>query len=134
MINEAWYLVDLPGYGYAKVSKNQRRKFETMLKGYLTQRQNLLTVFVLVDSRIPPQDLDVEFIEYLGMSQIPLTIVFTKIDKLNYQELQKSIAQFENRLLESWEELPQAFYTSSQTGDGTEEILEYIEETNQVME
>lgn len=129
MVNNEWYLVDLPGYGYAKVSKTQRKKFERMIADYTLLRTNLMTVFVLVDSRLEPQDADLEFIEFLGVSGIPLAIIFTKMDKLNQSETAKNINRYKEKLLETWEELPVIFQTSAKTGKGTEKVLDYIEKT-----
>ena len=125
-INENWYLVDLPGYGYAKVSKNMRKDFEKTLFNYLRKRENLYGVFVLIDSRIPPQANDMEFISRLGELQIPFVIVFTKIDKVTQKQLNDNTKAFKNEMLKTWEELPACFYTSATTKRGREEILEYI--------
>jgi GTP-binding protein len=132
MINGEWYLVDLPGYGYAKRSKSERAKWEKMIRGYLLNRQNMMSVFVLVDARHDPQKNDLEFIEWLGMSKIPFVIVFTKADKLSKNQLEQSIAKYKKTLLGSWEELPPMIVTSSETGLGKDEILDYIEENNKV--
>ena len=125
-INESWYLVDLPGYGYAKVSKGTRRDFEKTLFNYLCKRENLYCVFVLIDSRIPPQANDLEFISRLGELQIPFAIVFTKTDKTTQKQLNDNTRAFKNELLKTWEELPACFYTSSTTKRGREEIIEFI--------
>jgi GTP-binding protein len=132
IINHAWYLVDLPGYGYAKVSKGQRHKFEKLLSDYVLLRKNLMTVFVLVDSRLEPQDSDLEFIEFLGVSEIPLAIVFTKTDKLSQSEVAKNFNRFKEKMLETWEELPMIFHTSSKTKKGTHKLLDYIDATNEL--
>lgn len=129
VVNHEWFLVDLPGYGYAKVSKTQRNKFNKLISDYVLLRKNLMTVFVLVDSRLDPQDSDIEFIEFLGISEIPIAIVFTKIDKLTQSDFAKNIKKFKDKMLETWEEMPITFYTSSKTGKGTDKILEYIDET-----
>jgi len=126
LINESWYLVDLPGYGYAKVSKNMRKEFNKKLFNYLIKRENLYCVFVLIDSRIPPQAIDMEFISRLGELQIPFAIVFTKTDKTTQKQLNDNIKAFKNEMLKTWEELPPCFYTSSMTKQGREEILEFI--------
>jgi len=126
MINDSWYLVDLPGYGYAKVSKNTRKDFNKTLFNYLIKRENLYCVFVLIDSRIPPQAIDMEFIGNLGQLNIPFAIVFTKIDKTTQKQLSDNITAFKNEMLKTWEELPVCFYTSSNTKQGREEILEFI--------
>lgn len=130
-VDASWYLVDLPGYGYARVSKRARRGFEKMIQDYITKRQNLISVFVLVDSRHAPQALDLEFMEFLGISAIPFVIVFTKIDKLNQNQRKKNIEAYKKKLLESWEALPPTFVTSSETGAGREDLLAYIEENLQ---
>jgi GTP-binding protein len=132
LINKEWYLVDLPGYGYAKRSKTERQKWNRMIRGYILKRQNLLTVFLLVDVRHEPQKNDLEFMEWLGLSQIPFVIVFTKKDKLNKNQQEANLRRYKNKLLESWEELPPIFIVSSKTGSGKDEILDYIEETNQL--
>ena len=125
-INERWYLVDLPGYGYAKVSKNQRKDFDKTLFNYLSKRENLHCVFVLIDSRIPPQIIDMKFINRLGEMQIPFAIVFTKTDKTTQKQLSDNTKAFKTEMLKTWEELPPCFYTSSNTKSGREEILEFI--------
>ncbi len=132
LINKEWYLVDLPGYGFAKRSKTERQKWNRMIRGYILKRPNLLSVFLLVDIRHEPQKNDLEFIEWLGLSQIPFAIVFTKEDKLNKPRLENNLREYKKRLLEEWEELPPMFTVSSRTGKGKEEILDYIEETNQL--
>jgi len=125
-VNGSWYLVDLPGYGYARVSKNMRRDFEKILFNYLCKRENLYCVFVLIDSRIPPQVIDMEFINRLGELQIPIAIVFTKTDKTTQKQLNDNTKAFMNEMLKNWEELPSCFFTSSTTRRGREEILEFI--------
>ncbi len=131
MINGDWYLVDLPGYGYAKRSKTERQKWEKMIRGYLLNSENLISTFILVDARHEPQTNDLEFINWMGMSQLPFVIVFTKADKLTGNQLQNSIAKYKKRLSENWEELPPMIITSSETGLGKDDILDYIEENNQ---
>ena len=130
-INGDWYLVDLPGYGYARISKTQREKWEKMMKGYLLNRTNLMCVFVLVDSRIPPQKIDIEFINFLGENGVPLSIIFTKTDKLSNGKLAQNVADFKNRMLQDWEELPPMFNSSSVTGFGRDIILDNIDNMNQ---
>jgi GTP-binding protein len=129
-INETWYLVDLPGYGYAKVSKSLRKDFDRTLFNYLGKRDNLYCVFVLIDSRIPPQANDMEFLACLGKMQTPFAIVFTKTDKVTQKQLSSNTRAFRNEMLKSWEELPPCFYTSAPAKLGREEILEFIEKTN----
>lgn len=130
LIDDSWYLADLPGYGYAKVSKEKRVKFHNFTLDYLRNRENLMCTFVLVDSRIKPQTIDLEFFEFCGSKQIPFVIVFTKFDKLNMKEKEKNIAVYKEKLLESWNALPPIFYTSSVKSTGREDILNFIEETN----
>ncbi|MDI9879424.1 ribosome biogenesis GTP-binding protein YihA/YsxC [Flectobacillus longus] len=130
-INEDWYLVDLPGYGYAKVSKVEREKFEKMINEYLTLRTNLVCTFVLIDVRHEPQKVDVEFMQKLGENGLPFCIIFTKADKLSNTAVNKNLAIYEQIMLETWEEMPQYFVTSSVNGTGREEILSYIDELNQ---
>ncbi len=132
LINREWYLVDLPGYGYAKRSKTERQKWNRMIRGYILKRSNLLSVFLLVDLRHEPQKADMEFIEWLGLSQIPFAIVFTKEDKLKNMQAEKSLARYKNHLLKDWEELPPMFVVSSRTGKGKDSLLAYIESTNQL--
>jgi GTP-binding protein len=128
LINKEWYLVDLPGFGYATVSKELRSDFEKMIAGYITLRKNLICVFVLIDSRHPPQKIDLEFMEWLGENNISFVVVFTKSDKLTKNELAKNIENYKQHLLQSWEELPQYFVTSSEKKNGKEELIGYIEE------
>lgn len=132
MINNNWFLADLPGYGYAKVSKEQRVKFHNFTLDYLRNRENLMCTFVLVDSRLKPQKIDLEFFEFCGTKQIPFVIVFTKMDKLNQAEKIKNIEDYKEILLESWNTLPPIFLSSAAKGSGQEEILTFIEETNQL--
>ncbi len=128
-INENWFLVDLPGYGYAKVSKTTKADFQSFIKKYFTAREQLLYGFILIDARIEPQQIDIDFMEWLGLSQIPFCIVFTKTDKISSVELQKNVAQYKRTLLKTWEEFPPYFETSAETGKGKEELLKFIEET-----
>lgn len=127
LINSSWYLVDLPGYGYAAVSKTKKASWSQMIETYLRQRENLFCTFVLIDSRIEPQKNDIEFINWLGKQQIPLALVLTKGDKITQAELGKSKKNIEMRLLKDWEELPPIFITSSEKMRGREEILAFIE-------
>lgn len=129
-INNSWYLVDLPGYGYARISKTSREKWSKMIEEYLLYRDNLMNVFLLIDSRIPPQAIDLDFINFLGLNGIPFTIVFTKIDKGKQREVDANIAVFRKRLLETWEELPEMLRSSSVTQKGKDDILNLIEEIN----
>lgn len=134
VVNNGWYLVDLPGYGYAQRSKKAREEWRVMLANYITRRRNLLCTFVLVDSRIEPQNSDIGFMEWLGENQVPFCIVFTKVDKLSKAELDKNVDSYKKRLLEEWEELPPIFITSSESKLGREEILDFIEKQNQELE
>lgn len=130
LINNEWYLVDLPGYGYAKRSKSQTEQLEHIISSYVLDRQQLTLLFVLIDSRHAPQKIDLEFIQWLGENGVPFSIIFTKADKLTKTALASNIAAYKNRLLEEWEELPQIFITSSETAHGREEVLEYINQVN----
>ena len=131
LINESWYLVDLPGYGYAKSSKKNRNKWESFIAEYFKNRRELVSAFVLIDCRHDAQKIDLEFMEWLGMNQIPFSIVFTKIDKLSSSALQKNTASYKKTMLNTWEEMPPVFHTSSSGKLGREVILNYIEEINQ---
>jgi len=131
-INKEWYLVDLPGYGYASVSKTMRAEFQAFLRDYLVKRENLICTFVLLDSRHSPQKVDVQFMEWMGQYEIPFVMVFTKTDKLNNHTFLKNMKKYEEIMLETWDELPQRFYTSSVSKSGTPEILDFIEQTNEV--
>lgn len=130
LINEEWYLVDLPGYGYAEVPKKERLKWEQFLKRYIVQRENLYCLFVLIDSRHEPQKPDLEFMEWLGISEIPFTIIFTKIDKLRQEDLKSNLENYEKKMFETWETMPGYYVSSAETGDGTNEILDFIESLN----
>lgn len=132
IVNKLWYLVDLPGYGFAKRSKTERQKWEKMIQKYILNRENMLTLFLLVDSRIEPQKIDLEFMEWLGMSNIPFVITFTKADKLKTMQLANNIGNYKKRLLQSWDEIPPIIITSSTNSDGRKDILDYIETTNKV--
>ena len=133
IINSEWYLVDLPGYGYAKRSKTEIKKLEQMIHGYILQREQLTNVFVLVDIRHEAQKIDLDFINWLGQSQIPFTIIFTKADKLSVSKAQANVAAYKRKLEETWEELPPIFVTSSESRQGRDEILNYIESINKSM-
>ena len=129
-INNEWYIVDLPGYGYAQHSKKTREQWRVMINNYIVRRRNLVCTFVLVDARLEPQNNDLGFIEWLGDSQMPFCIVFTKADKVSKAELDKNVEAFKARLLEDWEELPPIFITSAEKRTGRDEILDYIEAQN----
>ena len=130
MINDSWYLVDLPGYGYAKVSKTSRSKFQKMIEDYILERPNLINLFVLIDSRHEPQKIDLEFMEWLGENGIPFSMVFTKIDKLKANQLNKHLQVYFKKMLETWSQVPVHFSTSAETGAGKAEILSYIAQIN----
>ena len=131
IINKEWYLVDLPGYGFAKRSKKEIDKLDQMIRGYILQRDQLVNVFVLVDVRLEPQKIDLEFIEWLGLSSVPFAIVFTKADKLTANKARQAEEAYKQKLLETWEELPPIFVTSAERKEGREEVLQYIDEINQ---
>jgi len=133
IINNEWYLVDLPGYGYAKRSKTERARLEQMIAGYILQRKQLVNVFVLIDIRHDPQLIDLEFIEWLGQSQVPFCLVFTKADKLSAQKARDNVERYKQKLLETWEELPPVFITSSEKKQGRDDVLGYIEEILQMV-
>lgn len=130
IINNEWYLVDLPGYGFAKRSKKEVTKLNQMIQGYILQREQLVNVFVLIDVRLEAQNIDLEFIQWLGESSIPFAIVFTKADKLTANKVNANVAAYKKVLSETWEELPPMFVTSSEKKQGRDELLNYIEEIN----
>lgn len=129
-INDSWFLVDLPGYGYAKVSKKDRSLFAKFIYEYLEKRENLVCTFVLVDSRHDPQKIDMLFMEWLGKNQIPFVIVFTKMDKLTSSQLNKNLSKYKSEMLKTWEEIPQTFMSSAESGLGKLEIVNYIDRIN----
>lgn len=131
LINKNWFLVDLPGYGYARVSKSTKAIFQKFITDYFETREQLVCAFILIDSRLEPQKIDVEFINYLGESGIPFCLIFTKADKLGKTQVQKNVAAYKKHLLANdWEEMPQYFVTSSEDGTGKEDVLTYIESVN----
>ncbi|MBQ2065500.1 MAG: YihA family ribosome biogenesis GTP-binding protein [Paludibacteraceae bacterium] len=130
LVNGEWHIVDLPGYGFAQRGKKQREELRRMIEGYILGREQLTNLFLLIDSRLEPQQIDLEFIEWLGENGVPFSIVFTKADKLTKTALNTNIENYKERLKEDWEQLPPIFITSSQTRDGREEILNYIEQIN----
>ena len=134
LINDEWYLVDLPGYGYAQTSKNVKRDFGKMISSYILKRKNLVTVFVLVDSRHKPQKIDLEFMSWLGENGVSFSIIFTKADKLNSTQKRNCIEEYAKIMLETWESMPLTFLTSSESAMGREEVLEYIEGLNSSVE
>ena len=129
-VNEQWMLVDLPGYGYAKVSKTKRGGFQKIITSYISKRKHLVNLFVLVDSRHEPQKIDIEFMKWLGETGIPFSLVFTKLDKISSSVLNKNLTHYKKEMLKSWESMPKTFLTSAETGLGSDEILSYIEQLN----
>jgi len=134
IINNNWFLVDLPGYGYARVSKTSKKKFQKFITNYFEQRTQLVSAFVLVDIRHKPQPIDLEFMQYLGESGIPFGIIFTKVDKLKPKAMDRHVQEYCEELLKTWEELPPYFITSSSKKIGQKEVLSFIEETNNEIE
>jgi GTP-binding protein len=130
LVNEKWYIVDLPGYGYAKVSKNSRESWEKFIRNYITKRESLQCVFVLIDSRLPPQKIDIEFCCWMGEIQIPFVLAFTKSDKQSSAKTNQNIALFKKELSGWFEEIPPVFSTSAEKLQGRDEILNFIEQTN----
>lgn len=131
LINKNWFLVDLPGYGYAKVSKTAKKKFQKFITDYFEKRQQLINAFVLVDIRHEPQKIDLEFMEYMGQKGIPFAIIFTKADKLKPKVIERNVNAYTEELLKTWEETPTYFITSSTSAVGRDEVLQNIDETNQ---
>lgn len=134
IINKEWYLVDLPGYGFAKRSKTELAKLDRMIRGYILQREQLVSLFVLIDVRLEPQKVDLDFIDWLGQSRVPFAIVFTKADKLNVTKVQSNVAAYRRKLLETWEELPVMIVTSSEKKLGRDEVLDYIDGINKELD
>ena len=132
LINDSWYLVDLPGYGYASVSKGQRLEFAKFIKKYLENRKNLMCLFVLLDSRLKPQKIDMEFMQWLGEKGIPFVMCFTKQDKLSKTEAVKNLANYKKEMKQIWEKLPSIFLTSSSNKKGQVEVLKFVAETNKL--
>lgn len=130
IINKEWYLVDLPGYGYAKRSKKETQKLDQMIRGYILGREQLVNTFVLIDVRLEPQANDLEFMNWLGMSSVPFSIVFTKADKLSAQKVSQNVEAYKQKMLETWEEMPPYFVTSAEKGEGRDDVLSYIEQIN----
>lgn len=133
LINKSWHLVDLPGYGYARVSKSARASFEKFISDYLLNREQLVTVFVLLDARLEPQKIDLEFMNWCGEKQISFSMVFTKADKLSSSVLQKNLAKYKKEMIKFWAELPPVFVTSSESGLGQEKLLNYIGGINEAI-
>lgn len=132
LINDQWYIVDLPGYGYAHRSKADRDRLEAIIKNYILNRAQMTNLFVLVDSRLEPQKIDLEFMEWLGENGVPFSIVFTKMDKLGSVAGERNVAAYCEKLLETWEELPPVFQTSSEDKRGRNAILDYIAQMNRL--
>lgn len=134
LVNENWYLTDLPGYGYAKVSKVIRKDFEKLITNYILNRRNLVNLFVLVDSRHSPQKIDLEFIQWCGESGVPFSIVFTKVDKLKPSIAIQNVENYKNELRKTWADLPEMYVTSAEKKEGCDEILNFIQTTNEFLE
>ncbi len=132
IVNESWYMVDLPGYGYAKCSKEKRKELKEIIEGYLLKRWQMTNLFLLIDIRLEPQKIDLEFMQWLAENGIPFSIVFTKADKLSVTAGKRMTASYCKKLMEEWEELPPVFVSSSADGRGRDEILDYIEELNKL--
>jgi len=133
LINKKWFLVDLPCYGYARVSKSSKRIFQKFITHYFSKRQQLALAFVLIDCRHKPQKVDLDFMQWMGENQIPFSIIFTKQDKMKPNALKKNIEEYKLKMLESWEEMPTYFITSSSNGTGRDNVLNYIDEINSMM-
>lgn len=127
LVNNEWFVVDLPGYGYARASKDQRDKLRTIIENYILNREQLTNLFLLIDSRLEPQKIDLEFIDWLGTNGVPFSIIFTKTDKLGPERLKMNLKTYREKLLETWEELPPIFVTSAEKRTGRDEVLDYIE-------
>lgn len=132
-INDDWFLVDLPGYGYARASRKEKTDFQSIITDYIRKRENLACLFTLIDSRLEPQKIDLRFINWLGTYEVPFALIFTKTDKISASQLEKSKKKYESVLMETWEELPRFFNTSAPKKRGKEEILDYINEINQTL-
>ncbi len=130
IINKEWYLVDLPGYGFAKRSKKEVQKIDQMIRGYILGREQLVNVFVLIDVRLEPQAIDLEFMNWLGMSSVPFSIVFTKADKLTSAKVRANVEAYKKKMMETWEEMPPHFVTSAESREGRDDVLGYIEQIN----
>ena len=133
LINKNWFLVDLPGYGYARVSKSSKRIFQKFITQYFSKRQQLALAFVLIDCRHKPQKVDLEFMQWMGENQVPFSIIFTKQDKMKPNALTKNIEDYKLKMLESWEEMPNYFITSSSNGTGRDKVLNYMSEINSLV-
>ena len=133
LINNEWHLVDLPGYGFARVGQSNRERLKSIIEDYILEREQLTNLFILLDCRHEPQKIDLEFIEWAGENGVPFALVFTKADKLSKGKLASNIESYKQTLLESWEELPPIFITSSEAKEGREELLNYIEDINKTI-
>jgi GTP-binding protein len=133
LVNDSWHLVDLPGYGYAKISKTEKSKFEAMIKNYLLERKNLACLFLLIDVRHNPMDTDLEFINWLGTNQVPFVFVFTKADKVGAKDAESTIDAYKQHLSETWETIPPVYLTSAHKRTGNEDILKFISDTNKLL-
>lgn len=131
LINQSWFLVDLPGYGYARVSKKEKKTFQKFITAYFEQREQMLCAFVLIDSRHKPQPIDLEFMTWMGEHQVPFCIIFTKADKMKPKALERNINDYQAEMLQTWTEMPQYFITSSTSGLGKEEVLDFIQSINE---
>ena len=132
LVNDSWYIVDLPGYGYARRGKESRDELQAMIESYILNREQMTNLFLLIDSRHEPQKIDLNFMEWLGENGVPFSIVFTKMDKSGPEAGRRKVAAYCQKLLETWEELPPVFTTSSETGKGRDELLDYIEQLNKL--
>ncbi len=132
LINDSWYIVDLPGYGFASRGKDSRRQLQQIIESYILGREQMTNLFLLIDIRHAPQKIDLEFMEWLGENEVPFSIVFTKADKLGAEAGRKKVAEYCEALLEQWEALPPVFVTSSTSSKGRDELLNYIEELNRL--
>jgi GTP-binding protein len=130
IINNEWYIIDLPGYGFAKRSQKVQQQIDQMIRGYILQREQMVNLFVLVDIRLKPQKIDLEFIDWLGISGIPFAIVFTKADKLSESKVKANVQAYVTKMLETWEEMPPYFITSAEKARGRDEVLDYIDQIN----
>ena len=133
LINKNWYLVDLPGYGYARVSKTAKKVFQKFITKYFEKREQLVLAFVLIDCRHEPQNVDLEFMQWMGENQVPFSIIFTKADKLKPKAIERNITGYKQKMLETWEEMPNYFITSASKGNGRDEMLRYIASINNEM-
>jgi GTP-binding protein len=132
LINDNWYLVDLPGYGYASVSKDSREAWEVFIRKYILKRENLMCMMVLLDSRLPPQKIDLEFMDWLGENEIPFVMVFTKMDKMSKKQFSENMNHYKEEMEKQWDELPRCFYTSAEKKEGRKELMDFISDANKV--